>query len=84
MQQQDLGQFPYREFIWGIGGTARYAKIAGHTSPNFYVDSTHPNAHAKMTARTQKRRSRWSSQRLIVRSWWHAARSLSPGRSLKP
>ena len=46
MQQLDLGQFPYREFIWGIGGTARYAKIAGHTAPNFYVDSTHPNAHA--------------------------------------
>ena len=46
MQQQDLGQFPYREFIWGIGGTARYAKIAGHTAQNFYVDSTHANAHA--------------------------------------
>lgn len=44
--QQNLGQFPYREGIWGIGGTARYAAISGHTSPNFYVDSTHPNAHA--------------------------------------
>jgi hypothetical protein len=38
------GGIPYREGIWGFGGTARYAKLGGDTGRNYYVDAGHPRA----------------------------------------
>lgn len=40
----NLGYLQYQEPVWGVRGTAWYAKSGGDTGRNFYVDAGHPNA----------------------------------------
>jgi len=42
---QQMGAFPFRKGVLGFRGTARYAKLAGDTAINYYVDKNHANGH---------------------------------------